>query len=141
MATAVVLAWSIAEDIPRAWSVMQSEHAQFAGYSRLQRDQAFGAAIPLTMSYFDWYRQYLRPNDRYFIQIHNSAFGTFADEETEVRRVAHLYLLPAIEASDLQHATVVLSWNAVPTDLPVHYSSNVELGLQLFFVSRIARGS
>jgi hypothetical protein len=119
---------------------MRSERVRFQGYTRLQRDQAFGAMVPLDMSYFEWYRQYLRADDRYFVNIHNGAFGEFLDKETAVRWVAHMYLLPAVEARDLQHATVVLSWDALPTDLPVHYSSSVELGLQYFFVSRVVHG-
>jgi hypothetical protein len=138
--TAGLLAWSVAKDVPHTWSVMRSEHARFAGYTRLQRDQAYGAALPLPMDIFEWYRQYLRPSDRYFIQIQNGAFGRFIDKETAVRTVAHLYLLPAVEASDLQHANVVLSFDSDPAQLHLHYSEQERSGVQLIFVSRIARG-
>ncbi len=114
LVTAGLLAWSIAKDVPQSWSVMRSEHERFAGYSRLQRDEAFGTQLPLPMDIFEWYRQYLRPSDRYFIQVQNGGFGRFIDKETAVRTVAHLYLLPAIEARDLQHANVVLSFDSDP---------------------------
>ena len=140
IATAAILAASVARDVPRSWSVVRSERASFAGYSELQRAQAFGALLPLPMSYFDWYRQYLRPDDRYFVQIEPAAFSSFVDKATLVRRVAHLYLLPSLEATDLSHATVVLSWDDDPARLHVRFSSQARLGEQLFFVSRIDRG-
>jgi hypothetical protein len=127
-------------DVPRSWSAMRSERAPFVGYTALQRDQAFGALLPLAMSYFEWYRQYLRPDDRYFVQIEPAAFSSYVDKDTLVRRVAHLYLLPSLEATDLAHATVVLSWDDDPSRLHMRFSSQARLGEQLFFVSRIDRG-
>jgi hypothetical protein len=134
------LVWSIARDVPRSWSLMRTEHADFAGYTAIERDQAYGAALSLPMSLFDFYRQYLRSGDRYFIQIQNGAFGRFIDKKTAVRTVARLYLLPAIEAPDLKHANVVLSWDSDPGLLHLRLSQQNRLGLQLIFVSRIARG-
>ena len=141
LVTAGLLAWSIAKDVPESWSVMRSEHERFAGYSQLQRDEAFGTQLPLPMDIFEWYRQYLRPGDRYFIQIQNGAFGRFIDKETAVRTVAHLYLLPAIEAPDLQHANVVLSFDSDPANLHLRYSTQARLNMELNFVSRIDRGT
>ena len=139
--TCALLFWSIARDVPRSWSVVRGEHARFAGYTRLQRDEAFGALLPLPMDVFEWYRQYLRSSDRYYIQVQNGAFGRFLDKETAVRTVARLYLLPAIEASDLQHANVVLSFDSDPGQLHLHYSEQARSGVQLIFVSRIDRGA
>ena len=139
-ATVLLLAWSVVRDVPRAWSAMRGEHARFVGLTRQQRDEEFGTLLPLQMSYFDWWRQYLRPGDRYYIQIEPAAFSSFVDKDTLVRRVAHLYLLPSLEASDLAHATVVLSWDDDPARLHLRFSSQARLGEQLFFVSRIARG-
>ena len=138
--TAALLGWSIAKDVPHSWSTMRSEHARFAGYSKLEREQAYGALLPLPMSMFDWYRQYLRPGDRYYLQVRNAGFSAFIDKATAVRRVAHLYLLPAVEAPDLRHATVVLSWDDDPARLHLRFSEQARLGLQLTFVSRIDRG-
>ena len=140
LATAGLLAWSVVRDVPHSWSLMRTERAEYAGYTSTQRAQAFGAALPLPMNLFDFYRQYLRPDDRYFIQIQNGAFGRFIDKETAVRSVARLYLLPAVEAPDLQHANVVLSWDSDPGLLHLRYSQQQRLGLQLIFVSRIDRG-
>jgi hypothetical protein len=139
--TAGLLSWSVAKDVPRSWSAMRGEHLRFAGYTRLQRDETFGTLLPLPMDIFEWYRQYLGPGDRYYIQVQNGAYGRFIDKETAVRTVAHLYLLPAIEATDLQHANVVLSFGSDPAQLHLHYSEQERSGLQLIFVSRIDRGA
>jgi hypothetical protein len=138
--TAGLLAFSIAKDVPHSWSMLQTQRAQYIGYDATQRTQSYGAALPLPMNIFDFYRAYLRSGDRYFIQIQDGAFGHFIDKETAVRTVARLYLLPAIEAPDLAHADVVLSWDSDPGLLHLHYSEQERLGLQLEFVSRIDRG-
>ena len=138
--TALLLAWSIVRDLPRTHSVVRAEHARFSGYTRLQRDEAYGALLPLQMSYFEWYRRYLHPGDRYLIQIEPAAFSSFIDKKTLVRRVAHLFLLPNVEARNLDDATVVLSWDDDPARLHLRYATQVRLGEQNFFVSRISRG-
>lgn len=140
VATVVLLGWSVVRDVPRSHSLLRGEHDRFASYTRLQRDQAFGALLPLQMSYFEWYRRYLQPGDRYFVQIEPAAFSEFIDKDTLVRRVAHLYLLPNVEAHDLNDATVVLSWDDDPNRLRLRYATQVRLGEQNFFVSRISRG-
>jgi len=119
---------------------MRNEHAQFAGYTQTQRNQAFGALIPIRMDIFDFWRANLQRNDRYWIQIPNEAFSVNADKKFVVRSIAHLYLLPATEARSLSDATVVLSWDADPAMLHLHYSQQERAGLQLIFVSRIDRG-
>jgi len=141
LATAVMLGYSGYKDLPLSWQVMRAEHSQYAGYTSLQREQAFGAQLPVAMDIMAWYRQHLRPGDRYYIQIQNGAFGRFIDKETAVRSVARLYLLPAIEAKSLRDATVVLSWETDPSTLHLRYSEQDRSGVQLLFVSRIARGA
>jgi hypothetical protein len=139
--TAGLLALSLFKDVPRSWSVMRSEHDRFAAYTPLQRQESYGTALPLPMDIFEWYKLYLRPGDRYFIQVQPGAFGRFIDKQTAVRTVARLDLLPAIEAKDLRHASVVLSFDIDPALLHLHYSEQERLGQQLSFVSRIARGA
>jgi len=138
-ATAVLLSLSVAKDVPHSWRFMRTQHAAFAGYSATQREQSYGAQLPLPMNLFDFYRQYLQPGDRYYAQVQNGAFGRFIDKKTAVRTVGRLYLLPAIEVPDLRHADVVISWEADPGLLHLRYLEQARLGLQLMFVSRIAR--
>jgi hypothetical protein len=140
VAVVVVLAWSAILDLPHSWRLMRTQYAVYHGESRAQRDQAFIAAIPLRTDIFDFWRAWLRPEDRYWIQIPNEAFSATADKKFVVRSVSHLYLLPAVEATSLRDATVVLSWDADPGTLGLHFSEQERAGLQLIFVSRIDRG-
>jgi hypothetical protein len=119
---------------------MRSQDAAYRGLSRDARDRAFIDEIPLRSDIFDFWRAWLRPGDRYWIQIPNEAFSANADKKLVVRSVSHLYLLPAIEATSLRNANVVLSWDADPGLLHLHYSEQERAGLQLIFVSRIDRG-
>jgi len=137
--TCLVLAYSVVRDVPHSWRLMRNEHARFAGYTREQRDQAFGTLLPLPMDIFAWYRNYLRPGDRYYLQVPPGAFGEFTDKPTAVRTVGRLYLLPAIQVDHLRDANVVVSFDADPGTLHLRYSDQVRSGQQLLFVSRIDR--
>jgi hypothetical protein len=140
-ALAVVLliagAW---EDVPRSWDLLRTQHDTFAGYTRKQRDEAFGTLIPIRMDIFDFWKAYLEPHDRYWIQIPNEAFSTDADKRTLVRYISHIYLLPATEARSLSDATVVLSWDDDPGLLHLHFIGQARAGLQLIYVSRLRDG-
>lgn len=139
LAAAAALAYSVSIGVPHSWRLMRSEHARFASETPTGRAEAFGALVPLRMDIFEFWRAWLQRDDRYWIQIKNGAFGAFADKRLAVRTVAHLFLLPAVEANSLADATVVLSWDSDPGLLHLHYSQQERAGLQLIFVSRIAR--
>jgi hypothetical protein len=141
VACVATLAWSGWKDVPHSWRLMRTQHKVYAPLTRAQRDQAFGTSIPLRMDILDFWRAWLRPGDRYWIQIPFEAFSVNADKKLIVRSVAHLYLLPAIEAPSLARANVVLSWDADPGRLGLRFSEQQRAGLQLVFVSRIARGA
>lgn len=141
VACVAALAWSGWKDVPHSWRLMRTQHGVYAPLTRAQRDQAFGTSIPLRMDILDFWRAWLKPGDRYWIQIPYEAFSTNADKKLIVRSVAHLYLLPAIESPSLARANVVLSWDADPGTLGLRYSEQQRAGLQLVFVSRIARGA
>jgi hypothetical protein len=133
------LARSVWLDVPHSWRLMRNERLRFAGYTSAQRAQAFGALLPIRMDIFDFWRGFLRPGDRYWIQIPDEAFSANADKRLVVRTVAHLYLLPALETRHLADATVVLSWDADPGLLHLTYSDQIRAGLQVIFASRIDR--
>jgi hypothetical protein len=140
-AAVAALAWSGWKDVLDSWRLLRDQYGAYAGYTREQRDQAFGTHVPLRMDILDFWRRSLRPGDRYWIQIPHEAFSSTADKKLVVRTVSHLYLLPAIEARDLGHATIVLSWDADPGRLHLRFSEQARAGLQLVFASRIARGA
>jgi hypothetical protein len=99
----------------------------------------FGAAIPVPMKMFDFYRRNMRRDERFYVQAPAEAFGEFADKQTIVRNVARYYLLPAIEVARPEDATVVVSYDSDPGLLPLTYSEQIRAGLQLIFVSRVRR--
>jgi hypothetical protein len=121
--------------------MLRSQHDAYAGDTRDQRDRAFGTAIPMPMEIFDYWRQWLRPWDRYFIQMPHEAFSSNGDKKYVARLIAHSYLLPAIETTDLNKATVVLSWDADPATLHLKYWQQWRSGQQLIFVSRVNSGA
>lgn len=139
-ATVATLGWSAMRDVPHSLRLLRDQHRLYASYDDAQRSRAFGESIPLRMDILDFWRAYLRPGDRYWIQIPYEAFSTTADKRLVVRSVSHLYLLPAIEVSKLSDANVVLSWDADPGLLGLRFSEQERAGLQVIFVSRIARG-
>ena len=134
------LAVSVWTGAPHAWRTLRSEHARFASSTPTQRSEACGALVPIRMDILEFWRAWLRPGDRYWIQIKDEAFSASADKKLVVRTVAHLFLLPAVEARSLRDATVGLSWDSDPGLLHLHFSEQERAGLQLIFVSRIARG-
>ncbi|HJU46557.1 MAG TPA: hypothetical protein VJ689_00380 [Gaiellaceae bacterium] len=104
-----------------------------------EREQAYGAAVPLQMEIFDFYKRLLRPGDRYYLQVLNGPFSTFADKRTVVTKVGNLYLMPALQVQDPRRADVILSWEQDPADLGLHYSEQLRAGQQLIFASRVRR--
>jgi hypothetical protein len=140
LAVVAALAYSAWRDVPHSFDVMRSQHAIYKGYTQAQRERAFGTRIPMPMEIFDFWRDGLRPGDRYWIQMPPMPFATDADKRYIARNIAHVYLLPAIEATRLADATIVLTWDADPAALRLHYGEQREAGLQLIFTSRIVRG-
>jgi hypothetical protein len=136
--SAVALGYTIAIGLPDSYGVLRDQRQYFAPMSENERDQAFGTLMPTRMDVYDFYRRSLRQDDRYYMQVTDAPFGN-ASRAVVVRNVARFYLAPAVEVSRPEDATVVLSYEADPGLLPLRYSAQIRAGLQLFFVSRIAR--
>jgi hypothetical protein len=141
LAVVAALAYSGWRAVPHSWDVMRSQHAIYGGLTQAQRERAFGTQIPIPMEIFDFWRDGLQPGDRYWIQMPPAPFASEADKRYIARNIAHLYFLPAIEASRPADATVVLTRDADPNALHLKYSEQREAGLQLIYISRVARGS
>ena len=137
VAALAVLFHSVWLDVPRSLRAMRYQHTRFAPFSDRERQQSFGALLPLRMDVYDFYRAHLRPGDRYWMQVKNSPFSAFGDKRTSVTGVAGLYLLPAIPVASMKDADVILSWDADPGVLPLRYSEQYRASLQLLFVSRV----
>jgi hypothetical protein len=112
---------------PRHSKTLDNERRRFDELSADERERMFGAAIPVPMEIFDFYRRNMRRDDRFYVQAPAEAFGEFADT------------LPAIEVARPEDATVVVSYDSDPGLLPLTYSEQIRAGLQLIFVSRVRR--
>ena len=138
VAALLALVLTVATGIPRTLRLLESEHQRFADLSAAERERVFGAWIPTRMDMFDWYRGLVRRDDRFYVQVTNAPFG-LADKAAVVRTICRYYLAPAVEVERMEEATVVLSYDADPGLLPLRYSEQYRAGLQLIFVSRVAR--
>jgi hypothetical protein len=134
------LGYSVWHDVPHSRGLLATQYGEFAGYTRDQRDRAFGTSIPMPMEILDFWRSELRPEDRYWIQMPPEPFSSNGDKRYIARTIAHIYLLPAIETLSLADADVVLSWDENPSTLHLRYFEQHQVGVQPIFVSRINRG-
>lgn len=140
VAALVLLTLSAWRNVPHSREMLTAQRAQFDDLTSDERARYFGAALPLAMDIFDFYRVNLRPGDRYWMQVPDDAFSVFADKRTAVTNVAHTYLLPALEVERRGDANVILSWDSDPNTLGLHYSSQLRAGEQLIYVSWVDRG-
>jgi hypothetical protein len=136
LATAIALA-SAWHSGGHMWRQLGKERRVYGAYSDTQRRQAFISELGLPPEVFDFYRQYVERGDRVYFQVQESGFSHHLDLPTAIRYIGRYYLLPALEAPDLQHATVVVSYFADPNQLGIRYLTQQRAGLQPIFVSRI----
>jgi hypothetical protein len=138
IAAVIGLVTTVVAGTPDSVRDLQEQKQKYAGLTRAEREQTFGTAIPTRMDVFDFYRALLRSDDRFYVQVINEGFG-IADRETVIRSVARYYLAPAVEVDRAADATVILSYDADPGTLTLRYSKQTRAGLQLIFVSRVAK--
>jgi len=139
VAAVVLLAVTTVRVLGPTLDHMRDERARFVGMTSSQRERAYGELIPLRMDVFDFYRSFLRPGDRYWVQVEPTPFSTFGTKADIVRGVGRMALLPAVEVERPKDADVILSWDSDPGTLPYRYSEQHRAGQQLLFVSRVQR--
>ena len=123
--------------VPRSHDMLRSQYASYRYETKAEKERLFGTKIPVAMEVLDFWRHWLRDDDRYYVQMPFEAFSSFADKRFAVREVSNLYLLPAVETTRLDDATVVLTWDADPNKLGLRYSNQQRAGLQNIFFSRV----
>ena len=133
-----VAVFSVLNTYRHTWAVMYSDRITYDGLSPEERVHAPGDNIPLRMDIFDWYRDRLRREDRYFLLVQEGTFGT-VDYPTAVRTFGRFYLLPAVLVDDPLRATVILTWNEDPRSLGLPYTRIDQAGRQLIFAARLDR--
>ena len=115
-----------------------STSARLEGLSAAECEQALGTSIPTRMDMFDYYRALIRPDDRFYVQVTNAPFG-LADKETVVRTVARLYRAGCRGRTPRGGYGRPLLRRRPRACFPLRYSEQHRAGLQLIFVSRVAR--
>jgi hypothetical protein len=137
LATLVALA-SVWHSGRHMWESLERSYDTYSAFSDVQRRHAAIEALGLNPEVFDFYARYVVPGDRIYYQVQESGLGRFVDLPTAVRYVGHFYLLPAVEARDLDDATVVVTLFEDPAKLGRRFVTQQRAGLQPFLVSRIS---
>lgn len=119
---AAFIAFAVASTVfgfARTWPHLTLERER---YERLTEARAarLTSERPVLRQLFDFYKQQVRPSDRYFVQAPASAQHPSA---YVVRSYAAYWLLPAVEVTNFRLASVILSYKADPRGLPLSYSS------------------
>ncbi len=136
----VVAVLSITTTAWRTVRISQSDRETYGDLTPEQRVSAAADAIPLRIDIFDFFRDRLRPDDRYYLQVAPSNFGN-VDKETAVETFGRYYLLPAVLVEDPKDADVVLAWDENPNDLGLDYEPPFDrAGVQDVYVARVRRG-
>ena len=136
---AVVALASAAHSLPKTWNHLDREHDRYAAMDEVERRHAFATQLGVPGDPFDFFAANVGRGDRVFYQVKPSGLGHFLDLPQSVAAIGRYYLLPAVAAPDLRRANVVVSWEQDPALLGVELGEQQRAGLQLFFVSRIAR--
>jgi hypothetical protein len=119
--------------------ILASTRAQGAGLTAEERVHSPGDTLPLAMDRFDFWRQHLSKDDRYWLDVHQTGFGQFLDLPSAVAALSRFYLLPAVQSPSLAEATVVLSWDEDPARLGLRYWRVDREGSQLVYAAHVAR--
>jgi hypothetical protein len=118
---------------------LRADRADYAAMPRSERDTLYITSLGLPADPFAWYATYVGRGDRLSYQVMASGLGHFIDLPEAVEDVGRYDLLPARSVTRRSDANVIVSWDADPGLLHLRFESQQRLGLQLYFVSRIAR--
>ena len=122
-----------------SWSKLKRERARDAVLTPSNANMPFSTRCPSRRTCSTSTAPICVPVTGSTSQVLESGFGPFADLPTVVATVGRYYLLPAVAVARLEDANVVVSWEADPGLLGVEFEEQHRAGLQLFFVSRVAR--
>ena len=113
------------------------EGRAYRPYTDIERQHAPLDGLEINGDIFDWYAQYVVHGDRAYYQVLPGGFSHDFDLPAIFGYAARYYLLPAVETTDLAHATIVISYHEDPGLLHVRFITQQRAGLQPIFVSRI----
>jgi hypothetical protein len=134
-ATAVAV-YCVVDSGRGTWNRLDARYTYFSSFSTSQRAQAPAddAGLQFLGSLLHDFPEAKR-GDRIYLHVPRSRYGTLDLHDT-VASLVRFYLLPAVEVTDLDEATLVLSYKADPAELERTFVTQRRFGP--LFVSRIA---
>jgi hypothetical protein len=131
---ALLSAWHSAAP---TWRRLNADYRTYSAYSKPARAHAASEAAGFNGSLFDFLASHLRRGDRIYYQVPRTPYGTLDLHDT-VAALGNFYLLPAVQVSDPEDATVVVSYDADPARLGRTFVSQLPFGPRIF-LSRISQ--
>jgi len=121
---------------PGTWDRLGADARTYEGLSAKQREAAASEAAGFGPTLFDLLSRNVRRDDRIFFQVPHVPYGTL-DLHDSVAALGRFYLLPAVQVSSPSAATVVISYRADPSTLPLHVWSQIRIGEEII-ITRLA---
>jgi hypothetical protein len=118
--------------------MLDNQHSRYATLSDSER-QALPFDQPgLQGAVFGFYASLIGPGDRVYFQVGPREPGARRDLPAAFAAAARFALLPAVQATSLAEATVVVSYRADPGRLHVPFVTQQKDGSLPAYVSRIS---
>jgi hypothetical protein len=118
------------------WHRLNGDYRVYAAYTDEQRRLAPIGPTGFAADLFTFYASTLEDGDRVYFQVPRRPYGTLDLHDT-VAALGRFFFLPAIEVTDLDDATVVVSYDANPASLHRKFLLQRQNGDRFFF-SRLA---
>ena len=130
---ALVSAWSATGT---TWHRLNADYRAYSAYSDEERLLTPVVAAGFRGEVFNFFAAEVDDDDRIYFQVPRRPYGTLDLHDT-VAALGRFFLAPAIQVTDLDDATVVISYEADPRSLGREFVSQRQNGPGIF-VSRIA---
>ena len=117
------------------WRRLSTDHRAFATLTDVERAHAPAVHAGFQARLFDSLDAYVRDDDRVYFQVPRRPYGTLDLHDT-VGALGRYYLAPAVEVSELDDATVVVSYESDPAELGLDWLDQQQLGERIY-VSRV----
>ena len=135
-AATVVALVSIWHAAAPTWNRLNDDHRTWAPYTEIARNEAAAVNAGFAGSFFDTLASYVEGDDRVYFQAPHRAYGTLDLHDT-LAALGRWYLAPAIEVTDPDSVTVVISYEADPAELGKQWVVQRQLGDRIWF-SRVS---
>jgi hypothetical protein len=140
--TAIVLAYvtlvalvAVWHEARPTWNRLGEETRAFAELSDAERVDLASNHTGVSASLFHFVAGHLRSGDRVYFHVPRVPYGTLDLHDT-VAALGRYYLLPAVEVTSLEEATVIVSYDADPDEFGLRFVEQKPFGRDVF-LSRV----